>query len=89
MMGFVFVVIGMLVGLVIFLCGNCYFIYIIGVNKVVLCVRSYLLLNWGWLLILLVVVLLLIIVLFWKEWFVYVLIVVIVISLVVLVKIYC
>lgn len=88
-MGFGLVVVGMIVGLVIFLCGNCYFIYICGVNKKVLCVINFFLLNWGWLLVLLVVMFVLIIVLFWKEWLVYVLIVVIIIGLGVLVKIYC
>lgn len=85
-MGFALAAIGMLAGLVIFLCGNRHFTHTTGVNKAVLCARSYLLPNWGWLLILLVAAPLLITVLFWKEWSVYALIVATAISPVVLAK---
>lgn len=87
-MGFALAAIGMLAGLVIFLCGNRHFTHTTGVNKAVLCARNYLLPNWGWLLILLVAAPLLITVLFWKEWSVYALIVATAIGLVVLAKIY-
>ncbi len=50
-MGFALAAIGMLAGLVIFLCGNRHFTHTTGVNKAVLCARNYLLPNWGWLLI--------------------------------------
>lgn len=87
-MGFGLAAVGMIAGLVIFLCGNRYFIYIRGVNKKVLRAINFFLSNWGWLLVLLVVTFVLIIILFWKEWSVYVLIVAIIIGLGVLVKIY-
>lgn len=87
-MGFALAAIGMLAGLVIFLCGNRHFAHTTGVNKTVLCARTFVLPNWAWLLVLLVAAPLLITVLFWKEWSVYALIVATVIGLVVLAKIY-
>lgn len=59
-----------------------------GVNKAVLCAKTFILPNWAWLLVLLVTTPLLITVLFWKEWSVYALIVATVIGLAVLAKIY-
>ncbi|MCV5976046.1 MFS transporter, partial [Escherichia coli] len=67
--------IGMVAGLVIFLCGNRHFQHTAGVNRQALCARRFLLPNWGWLLVLLVTAPLLIAVLFWQEWSVYALIV--------------
>lgn len=87
-MGFALAAIGMLAGLVIFLCGNRHFAHTTGVNKTVLCARTFVLPNWAWLLVLLVAAPLLITVLFWKEWSVYALIVATVIGLAVLAKIY-
>lgn len=87
-MGFALAAIGMLAGLVIFLCGNRHFAHTTGVNKAVLCAKKYMLPNWAWLLVLLVAAPLLITVLFWKEWSVYALIVATVIGLAVLAKIY-
>lgn len=88
-MGFGLAAVGMIAGLVIFLCGNCYFTYTCGVNKKVLRATNFFLPNWGWLLVLLVATPALITVLFWKEWLVYALIVATIIGLGVLAKIYC
>lgn len=87
-MGFALAAIGMLAGLVIFVCGNRHFAHTTGVNKAVLCAKKYMLPNWARLLVLLVAAPLLITVLFWKEWSVYALIVATVIGLAVLAKIY-
>ncbi len=87
-MGFGLAAVGMIAGLVIFLCGNRHFAHTRGVNKEVLCAKNFLLPNWGWLLVLLVATPALITVLFWKEWSVYALIVATVIGLAVLAKIY-
>lgn len=87
-MGFGLAAVGMIAGLVIFLCGNRHFAHTRGVNKTVLCARNFLLPNWGWLLVLLVATPALITVLFWKEWSVYALIVATIIGLGVLAKIY-
>lgn len=85
-MGFGLAAVGMIAGLVIFLCGNRHFAHTRGVNKTVLCARNFLLPNWGWLLVLLVATPALITVLFWKEWSVYALIVATIIGLGVLAK---
>lgn len=74
-MGFGTAAVGMIAGLVIFLCGNRHFTHTRGVNKKVLRATNFLLPNWGWLLVLLVATPALITVLFWKEWSVYALIV--------------
>ncbi len=74
-MGFGLAAVGMIAGLVIFLCGNRHFTHTRGVNKKVLRATNFLLPNWGWLLVLLVATPALITVLFWKEWSVYALIV--------------
>lgn len=87
-MGFGLAAVGMIAGLVIFLCGNRHFAHTRGVNKEVLCAKNVLLPNWGWLLVLLVATPALITVLFWKEWSVYALIVATIIGLGVLAKIY-
>lgn len=87
-MGFALAAIGMLAGLVIFLCGNRHFAHTTGVNKAVLCAKTFILPNWARLLVLLVAAPLLITVLFWKEWSVYALIVATIIGLAVLAKIY-
>lgn len=87
-MGFALAAIGMLAGLVIFLCGNRHFRHTAGVNKAAMQARQFGLPNWGWLLVLLVATPLLITVLFWQEWAVYALIVATAIGLVVLAKIY-
>lgn len=87
-MGFALAAIGMVAGLVIFLCGNRHFQHTAGVNRQALCARRFLLPNWGWLLVLLVTAPLLIAVLFWQEWSVYALIVATVIGLAVLARIY-
>ncbi|KAF1370990.1 dipeptide permease DtpD [Yokenella regensburgei] len=87
-MGFALAAIGMLAGLVIFLCGHRHFQHTTGVNKAALHARTFVLPNWSWLLGLLVVSPLLIAVLFWKEWSVYALIVATLIGLAVLGKIY-
>lgn len=87
-MGFALAAIGMVAGLVIFLCGNRHFQHTAGVNRQALCARRFLLPNWGWLLVLLVTAPLLIAVLFWQEWSVYALIVATAIGLAVLARIY-
>lgn len=87
-MGFGLAAVGMIAGLVIFLCGNRHFTHTRGVNKKVLRATNFLLPNWGWLLVLLVATPALITVLFWKEWSVYALIVATIIGLGVLAKIY-
>lgn len=87
-MGFGLAAVGMIAGLVIFLCGNRHFAHTRGVNKDVLRATNFLLPNWGWLLVLLVATPALITVLFWKEWSVYALIVATIIGLGVLAKIY-
>jgi len=87
-MGFGLAAVGMIAGLVIFLCGNRHFTHTRGVNKKVLRATNFLLPNWGWLLVLLVATPALIAVLFWKEWSVYALIVATIIGLGVLAKIY-
>ena len=87
-MGFGLAAVGMIAGLVIFLCGNRPFTHTRGVNKKVLRATNFLLPNWGWLLVLLVATPALITVLFWKEWSVYALIVATIIGLGVLAKIY-
>ena len=87
-MGFTLAAVGMLAGLVIFISGRRHFAHTRGVNKEVLCARSFLLPNWGWLLVLLVVAPLFITVLFWQEWSVYALIAASIIGLAVLAKIY-
>lgn len=87
-MGFATAAIGMVAGLVIFLCGNRHFQHTAGVNRRALCARRFLLPNWGWLLVLLVTAPLLIAVLFWQEWSVYALIVATAIGLAVLARIY-
>lgn len=74
-MGFGLAAVGMIAGLVIFLCSNRHFTHTRGVNKKVLRATNFLLPNWGWLLVLLVATPALITVLFWKEWSVYALIV--------------
>ena len=74
-MGFALAAVGMIAGLVIFLCGGRHFRHTTGVNREALCARTFLLPNWGWLLVLLVATPLLITVLFWQEWSVYALIV--------------
>ncbi|XPE41008.1 hypothetical protein ACNKHK_03725 [Shigella flexneri] len=51
----------------IFLCGYRHFAHTTGVNKAVLCAKSFSA-KLGWLLVLLVAAPLLITVLFWKEW---------------------
>lgn len=81
-MGFGLAAVGMIAGLVIFLCGNRHFTHTRGVNKKVLRATNFLLPNWGWLLVLLVATPALITVLFWKEWSVYALIVATIIGLV-------
>lgn len=81
-MGFGLAAVGMIAGLVIFLCGNRHFSHTRGVNKKVLRATNFLLPNWGWLLVLLVATPALITVLFWKEWSVYALIVATIIGLV-------
>ncbi|HHI2903698.1 TPA: dipeptide permease DtpD [Escherichia coli] len=86
-MGFGLAAVGMIAGLVIFLCGNRHFTHTRGVNKKVLRATNFLLPNWGWLLVLLVATPALITVLFWKEWSVYALIVATIIGLGVLAKI--
>ncbi|MFU0083475.1 MFS transporter, partial [Salmonella enterica] len=53
-MGFGLAAVGMIAGLVIFLCGNRHFTHTRGVNKKVLRATNFLLPNWGWLLVLLV-----------------------------------
>lgn len=85
-MGFGLAAVGMIAGLVIFLCGNRHFTHTRGVNKKVLRATNFLLPNWGWLLVLLVATPALITVLFWKEWSVYALIVATIIGLGVLAK---
>ena len=87
-MGFGLAAVGMIAGLVIFLCGNRHFTHTRGVNKKVLRATNFLLPNWGWLLVLLVATPALITILFWKEWSVYALIVATIIGLGVLAKIY-
>ncbi|HEY2452806.1 MAG TPA: dipeptide permease DtpD [Scandinavium sp.] len=87
-MGFALAAIGMLAGLVIFLCGNRRFSHTVGVNKAVLHSKKLAIPVWGWLLALLVVSPIIIAVLFWKEWSLYALIVATVIGLVMLAKIY-
>ena len=87
-MGFALAAIGMVAGLVIFLCGNRHFQHTAGVNRQALCARRFLLPNWGWLLVLLVTAPLLIAVLFWQEWSVYALMVATAIGLAVLARIY-
>ena len=87
-MGFALAAVGMIAGLVIFLCGGRHFRHTTGVNREALCARTFLLPNWGWLLVLLVATPLLITVLFWQEWSVYALIVATVIGLAVLARIY-
>ncbi|HBA1266581.1 TPA: MFS transporter [Escherichia coli] len=64
-MGFGLAAVGMIAGLVIFLCGNRHFTHTRGVNKKVLRATNFLLPNWGWLLVLLVATPALITVLFW------------------------
>ena len=85
-MGFGLAAVGMIAGLVIFLCGNRHFTHTRGVNKKVLRATNFLLPNWGWLLVLLVATPALITILFWKEWSVYALIVATIIGLGVLAK---
>jgi len=87
-MGFALAAVGMLAGLVIFLCGNRHFSHTVGVNKAVLRSKKFALPVWGWLLVLLLVSPVVIAVLFWKEWSVYALIVATIIGLAVLAKIY-
>lgn len=87
-MGFGLAAVGMIAGLVIFLCGNRHFTHTRGVNKKVLRATNFLLPNWGWLLVLLVATPALITILFWKEWSVYALIVATIIGTGVLAKIY-
>lgn len=87
-MGFGLAAVGMIAGLVIFLCGNRHFAHTRGVNKEVLRATNFLLPNWGWLLLLLVATPALITILFWKEWSVYALIIATIIGLGVLAKIY-
>lgn len=87
-MGFALAAIGMLAGLVIFLCGNRHFTHTVGINHAALRARTFVLPNWSWLIVLLVVAPLVITVLFWKEWSVYALIVATVIGLAVLANIY-
>ncbi|EFC3985641.1 MFS transporter, partial [Escherichia coli] len=87
-MGFALAAVGMIAGLVIFLCGSRHFRHTSGVNRQALCARRFMLPNWGWLLVLLIVAPLLITVLFWKEWSVYALIVATIVGLVVLARIY-
>jgi POT family proton-dependent oligopeptide transporter len=87
-MGFALAAIGMLAGLVIFLCGNRHFSHTVGVNKAVLCSKKLAVPVWGWLLALLVVSPIVIAVLFWKEWSLYALIVATVIGLAMLAQIY-
>lgn len=87
-MGFALAAIGMIAGLIIFLCGHRHFAHTKGVNKAALCARSFLLPNWGWLLVLLIAAPLVITVLFWQEWSVYALIIATAIGLTVLAKIY-
>ena len=53
-MGFALAAIGMIAGLVIFLCGSRHFRHTSGVNREALRARHFLLPNWGWLLVLLV-----------------------------------
>ncbi|HDT4985633.1 TPA: dipeptide permease DtpD [Klebsiella oxytoca] len=87
-MGFALAAVGMIAGLVIFLSGNHHFRHTRGVNREALRARSFVLPNWGWLLVLLIAAPLLITVLFWQEWSVYALIVATVIGLAVLARIY-
>lgn len=87
-MGFALAAVGMIAGLVIFLSGNRHFRHTRGVNREALRARSFVLPNWGWLLVLLIAAPLLITVLFWQEWSVYALIVATVIGLAVLTRIY-
>ncbi len=87
-MGFALAAVGMIAGLVIFLCGSRHFRHTSGVNRDALCARRFMLPNWGWLLVLLIVAPLLIGVLFWKAWSVYALIVATIVGLVVLARIY-
>ncbi|WES69834.1 dipeptide permease DtpD [Superficieibacter sp. HKU1] len=87
-MGFALAAIGMLAGLIIFLCGNRHFTQTAGVNHAALRARTFVLPNWSWLLVLLVVAPLAITVLFWKAWSVYALIAATLIGFAVLVKIY-
>jgi POT family proton-dependent oligopeptide transporter len=87
-MGFALAAIGMLAGLVIFMCGKRHFNHTVGVNTAVLMSKKFAVPVWGWLLVLLVVSPLFIALLFWKEWSLYALIVATLIGLVVLAKIY-
>ncbi|MTH44938.1 dipeptide permease DtpD [Intestinirhabdus alba] len=87
-MGFALAAIGMVAGLIIFLCGKRHFAHTAGVNRAALRARTAALPNWGWLLVLLVAAPLLVTVLFWQEWAVYALIVATAIGLAVLVKIF-
>lgn len=87
-MGFALAAIGMLAGLVIFLCGNRHFSHTVGVNKAALRSRKLGLPVWSWLVLLLIVSPLVIAVLFWKEWSLYALIIATVIGLAMLGNIY-
>lgn len=87
-MGFALAAVGMLAGLVIFLCGNRHFSHTVGVNKTLLASKKLLLPVWGWLLILMIVSPLIIAVLFWQEWALYALIIATLVGLAMLAAIY-
>lgn len=87
-MGFALAAIGMVAGLIIFLCGHRHFAHTTGVNHAALRTRTLALPNWSWLLALLIAAPLCITVLFWKAWAVYAIIAATVVGAVVLAKIY-